>query len=280
MDALAPPKDRRLPFVIGFTKLLPRMNSTPALIFLALASACLLPAAEPAKAKPVKPLRTLGDFLAVIPKDLEPENARNWTEAQKEVANGLLKTKLVDTKRPARMRFKVRGVDFWERFVVWSYLPNDEGYHIRVFASQWKESNMLPKLATLREGDLIEMTGVCDLAKFENLWNTKSLSLGIGGASFVKLLSNGQPAPAPERLAVKLVSAVYGSGTTFADVTDRVKSFLDEPGACFQANPHWLGADPTPGWNKALVIVYETAGKRRTLTVGENGEVSAALLVK
>jgi len=26
------------------------------------------------------------------------------------------------------------------------------------------------------------MSGVCDLAKFENLWNTKSLSLGIGDA--------------------------------------------------------------------------------------------------
>jgi hypothetical protein len=280
IELASSPKDRRLPFVIGFTKLLLRMNSIPALLLAALVSACLLPAAEPAKAKPVKPLRTFGDFLAVIPKDLEPENARNWTDAQKEVANGLLKTKLVDAKRPATMRFKVRGVDFWERFVVWSYLPNDEGYHIRVFASQWKEADFLPKLATLREGDLIEMTGVCDLAKFENLWNTKSLTLGISDASFIKLLPSGKPAPAPERTRVKLISAVYGSGTAFADVTDRVKSYLDEPGARFYANPRWLGADPTPGWNKALVIIHETAGKRRTFTAGENGEVSAALLVK
>lgn len=254
------------------------MNSTFALLLAVLASACLLDAAEPVKAKPDKPLRTFGDFLSVIPKDMEPENARNWSDAQKEVANGLLKKKLVDAQRPATMRFKVRGVDFWERFVVWSYLPNDEGYFIRVFASQWKDDNMLPKLATLREGDLIEMTGVCDLAKFENLWNTKSLSLGIGGASFIKLQPNGKPAPPPARIPLKLVSAVYGSGTAFADVTDRVKALLDEPGARFHANPHWLGADPTPGWNKALVIVYEISGKRRTFTAGENGEVSAPLL--
>lgn len=258
------------------------MKLTPLFLLLALAPACLLHAADeaPAKAKKPKPLRSYQDFLAVIPKDMEPENARNWSEAQKEVANGLLKKKLVEAKRPAQMRFKVRGVDFWERFVVWSYLPNDEGYHVRVFASQWKEDNILPKLATLREGDLIEMKGACDLAKFENLWNTKSLSLGIGDASFIKLLPNGKPAPAPKRVPVKLISAVYGSGTAFTDVTDRVRSFLDEPGAVFYANPPWLGADPTPGWNKTLILVHEVDGKRRTFTVGENGAVSAELVVK
>lgn len=228
----------------------------------------------------MKPLRTYGDFLAVIPKDLEPENARHWSEAQKEVANGLLKKKLVETKRPARMRFKVRGVDHWERFVVWGLLLADEGYHIRVFASQWKEPNMLPKLAALREGDLIEMTGFCDLAKFESLWNTPSLTLGIGEASFIRLLPNGKPAPARELTPVKLVSAVYGSGTQFAEVTERVNALLGEPGTVFHANPHWLGADPTPGWNKALVIVHEVEGTRRTFTVGENGAVSAELLTK
>ncbi|MDZ4401214.1 hypothetical protein [Prosthecobacter sp.] len=258
------------------------MKLTPVLLLLALAPVCFLHAADPvpAKSKEPKPLRTYRDFLAVIPKDLEPENARNWSEAQKEVANGLFKKKLVDAKRPARMRFRVHGVDFWGNFVVWSHLSSDEGYSIRVFASQWQDKNMLPKLATLREGDLIEMTGVCDLAKFENLWNTPSLSLGIGNASFIKLLPNGKPAPAPERVPVKLISAVYGSGTAFTDVTDRVKALLDEPGALFQANPHWLGADPTPGWNKALIIVHEINDQRRTFTAGENGEVSAALVVK
>lgn len=124
---------------------------------------------------------------------MEPENARNWSDAQKEVANGLLKKKLVDAQRPATMRFKVRGVDFWERFVVWSYLPNDEGYHIRVFASQWKDDNMLPKLATLRE--MIEMTGVCDLAKFENL-GTPSRSRS---ASAELPSSNCSPTASPRR---------------------------------------------------------------------------------
>jgi|GEM_PF-1181063 hypothetical protein len=251
------------------------------LLLLALAQACFLHAADPAPAriKEPKALRTHQDFLAVIPKDLEPENARNWTDAQKEVANGLLKKKLVDARRPAQMRFKVRGVDYWGRFVVWSHLPADEGYFIRVFASQWKDANILAKLATLREGDLIEMTGVCDLAKFENLWNTASLSLGIGEASFIKLQPNGKPAPPPAEVPVKVISAVYGSGTTFADVTDRVKSLLNEPGARFHANLHWLGTD-APGPNKTLVIVHEIQGKRHIFSAGENGEVSAVQLVE
>lgn len=59
------------------------MHSTSALFLLVLPSACQLHAAEPAKPKPVKLLRTFGDFLAVMPKDLEPEEACNWTEASR-----------------------------------------------------------------------------------------------------------------------------------------------------------------------------------------------------
>lgn len=252
------------------------------LFFLAALTSLALHGAEPRGEgkKPAKLIRGYRDVLAVIPKDLEPEKAREWSPAQKEVANWLLKKKVVDVRRPVRMRFKVHGVDFWGRFTVWSHLPADEGYAIRVFASLWKDKDMLPKLATLRKGDLIEMTGVCDLAKFENLWNTDSLTLGIAEASFIKLLPNGKPAPEPERVPVKVVSAVYGSGTHFAEVTERVKKLLDEPGARFRANPPWLGADPTPGWNKALVIVHEEGGQRRVFAAGENGEVSAADLMK
>lgn len=232
------------------------------------------------KPKSVRPVRTYKDVLAVLPKDLEPENARDWSEAQKEVANGILKKNLVDRQRPMTMRFKVHGVDHWGRFTVWSHLPADEGYAIRVFAGDWNQPNMLPKLATLRKGDLIEMSGVCDLAKFENLWNTKSLTLGIGKASIIKLEPNGKPAHPPALVPVKLVSAVYGSGTKFTEVTQRVQALLDEPGAIFYANPHWLGADPTPGWNKALVIVHEVDGQRRTFTSGENGAVSVQRLME
>jgi hypothetical protein len=79
---------------------------------------------------------------------------------------------------------------------------------------------------------------------------------------------------------VLIVSATYGSGTNVADVTDRVDDLLHQPGVEFFARPEWLHADPMPGWNKALVIVYEFKQRRHTFTTGEGGKVSVDLLIR
>jgi hypothetical protein len=78
---------------------------------------------------------------------------------------------------------------------------------------------------------------------------------------------------------VLIVSAVYGSGVNFADVTYRVNELLRQPDVEFFARPEWLHADPTPNWNKALVIVYEVNGQRRIFTTGEGGSVSVDRLL-
>lgn len=87
----------------------------------------------------------------------------------------------------------------------------------------------------------------------------------------------------PEARAVPanflVIAAVYGSGTQYADVTYRVNELLHQPGVEFFARPEWLRADPTPGWNKALVIVYELNGVRRIFSTGEGGKVSAPQLM-
>lgn len=89
----------------------------------------------------------------------------------------------------------------------------------------------------------------------------------------------GLPAAAASSSAnVLIISAVYGSGIKFADVTYRVNDLVHQPEVEFFARPEWLDTDPTPGWNKALVIVYEFKGQRRTYTTGEGGRVSAAIL--
>jgi len=48
----------------------------------------------------------------------------------------------------------------------------------------------------------------------------------------------------------------------------------------FQAQPSWLNADPTPGWNKTLVIVYEAKGRRLVFTAHEGAWVNAKLLLE
>jgi len=79
---------------------------------------------------------------------------------------------------------------------------------------------------------------------------------------------------------ISIISATYGSGTQYADVTGRVNYWLRQPDGEFFARPEWLKADPTPGWNKALVIVYECKGHRHIFTTGEGGKVSLAELRK
>jgi hypothetical protein len=75
---------------------------------------------------------------------------------------------------------------------------------------------------------------------------------------------------------VKVISAVYGTGTNFVEVTAIVNKFLvQKPSNKFFANPKWLQADPTPGWNKALVIVYEFKNQRHVFTAGEGDAVTA-----
>lgn len=79
---------------------------------------------------------------------------------------------------------------------------------------------------------------------------------------------------------LKIISAAYGSGDKFSDVTPRVTEVLFRESQ-FYARPEWLKVDPTPGWNKALVITYEFNHVRCIFSCGEGGRVNAdALLAK
>jgi hypothetical protein len=77
---------------------------------------------------------------------------------------------------------------------------------------------------------------------------------------------------------VLIISATFGSGTHYVDVTSRVNELLRLQDTRFFARPEWLNADPTPGWNKALVIVYRCKGQRNIFTTGEDGQVSMDVL--
>lgn len=78
---------------------------------------------------------------------------------------------------------------------------------------------------------------------------------------------------------MRIISAVYGENTNFADVSIRVSDLVHQT-AGFNAQPSWLKADPWPGWNKTLVIVYEVRGRRHIFTTSEGGEVSRTILLE
>lgn len=227
-----------------------------------------------------EPVRSYHDLLAVIPKEMNPDFARNWSQSEKDVANKIIKEKIVDAKRRASLRIRAEPVEAWPGLTLWCPLPSEEGYPIRFFLGLFKDEKQIGKIAALRAGDFVQVEGIVDAVKFEDQWGGPALWFGVREGVITKLQPDGKPAPPQPKINVSVVSAVYGSGDKFADVTDRVKTILDEPGAQFYVKPHWLGADPTQGWNKTLVIVYQFEGKRRIFTTGEGGAVSAELLAK
>ena len=78
---------------------------------------------------------------------------------------------------------------------------------------------------------------------------------------------------------VQVISAVYGAGTNFADVSVQVGGLVRQSSS-FTAQPTWLQTDPLPGYNKTLVIIYEVKGRRHIFTTPEGSGVSAAILLE
>ena len=88
-------------------------------------------------------------------------------------------------------------------------------------------------------------------------------------------LAVARPASEPPMMTVKrwpvqILSAIYGTGGKNADVTAQVQDYVEKRRVTFSANPVDLGADPNPGWNKSLHIVYMKAGVRREQRRNEN----------
>lgn len=76
-----------------------------------------------------------------------------------------------------------------------------------------------------------------------------------------------------DKSGIQIISATYGSGVSFSDVTEEtIKLFNQQPK--FYASPEWLHADPTPGWNKALVIIFKWQDHRYLFSSGEGGLVN------
>lgn len=78
------------------------------------------------------------------------------------------------------------------------------------------------------------------------------------------------PMMTAKRWPVQILSAIYGTGGKNADVTAKVQDYVEKSRGTFSANPVDLGADPNPGWNKSLHIVYMKDGVRREQRRNEN----------
>ncbi|WP_395742915.1 hypothetical protein [Prosthecobacter sp.] len=90
-----------------------------------------------------------------------------------------------------------------------------------------------------------------------------------------------EPAPAPremltpKRWPVQILYGMYGSGDKNADVTMKLKEFVEQKKTWFAVTPSALGIDPIPYWNKSLWIAYVKDGVRHEVRRYENEHVLA-----
>jgi len=86
-----------------------------------------------------------------------------------------------------------------------------------------------------------------------------------------------QPAPKvllnQTRWPVQILYGMYGSGDKNADVTLKLKEYIEQKKEWFAVTPSSLGIDPIPYWNKSLWIAYVKDGVRREVRRYENEHV-------
>ncbi len=91
----------------------------------------------------------------------------------------------------------------------------------------------------------------------------------------VKEVSQSAPKPMlnQTRWPVQILYGLYGSGDKNADVTMRLKEYVETKKEWFAVTPAALGIDPIPYWNKSLWIAYVKDGVRHEVRRYENEHV-------
>lgn len=74
-------------------------------------------------------------------------------------------------------------------------------------------------------------------------------------------------------VGVKIISASWGGGSHWADVTARVKELVVDRLPIW-ANVDTLGIDPTPGWHKQLRVTYQRDGQVTSASANEGQQLS------
>ncbi len=131
---------------------------------------------------------------------------------------------------------------------------------------------LTPVEAASNEGVSL-VTEVKEAAAITAAKTTKTVKTAAASAVSSSASTQSLPAASPKRWPVQILSAIYGTGGKDADVTAAVKEHVEVQKRKFGANPSDLGADPNPGWNKSLHIVYMKDGVRREQRRNENEHI-------
>lgn len=167
--------------------------------------------------------------------------------------------------RQAAMSLKFSTVDHQEQGLY--------GHAIAASAERSKSGAVTVVCTVYFAPDQLERLATVDLAEaklgFQGVIAKAEIVRGAELTLYLDIVAarvgeKGRKVMRPSRpVRVKVISAVYGGGKHQADVTERVREFVEKDKAAFWVSPGDLGADPTPGWNKTLTVVYTKDGVRR-----------------
>src|SRR5215469_2761189 len=68
---------------------------------------------------------------------------------------------------------------------------------------------------------------------------------------------------------LRILRAYYGAGGQFVNVTDAVRSNVNDGHISMRVDNYAMGVDPMPGVHKLLRVLYVYEGERRSITVDE-----------
>lgn len=134
-----------------------------------------------------------------------------------------------------------------------SYLPHWEGSLSDLSMPNYTSSASFPKRIEIGAG------------KSEVIFHSARLRMISGVATFAPAGLNGPT----------IISAHWGTGKKWADVTMKVRERVDK-GLPIFATTSVLKADPAKGWKKELHIKYERNGTESQLTIPEGGKWTAS----
>lgn len=218
---------------------------------------------------------SIEQMLGILPIAIRLKEGRAWQQQAADLANQQLGKQVVGKALTATLkfsRFESVKEGLYGPAVVGSAEVKDisaAGATVRLQTYVYFSPDQLSKLGLIKSGTNQTFTGTVGRCEF--LEAGRVLVLDVRGAL---LGAVDLPAQAlPKGRPMEILSATYGSGGGHADVTARVKEKLELKRENLVARPQDLGADPTPGWNKQLNIVYTKDGRQRMRSYGENSSV-------
>jgi hypothetical protein len=77
---------------------------------------------------------------------------------------------------------------------------------------------------------------------------------------------NGSPGGGQNNYQLQINSARWGSGSRYQNVTSRLQGMVRNNRLSVKVTPQNMGADPTPGVSKTLIVVYRWQGRQQNVT--------------